>query len=160
MLCCFPAAIVDIVLSQTCGVILVGDPHQQIYSFRGAVNSLYAVPHTHIYYLTQVRACVHRITNNPSLPCSLNHDEGLRWVDHKQSRIRPSEGRNKAVSRNTTLEFRGANFDLFKDLLGGIPWAKELEVKRTQDKIGQWGCVVNLCRPLKFMAVEYLPCMD
>uniref|UniRef100_A0A8C9FWE2 F-box DNA helicase 1 n=1 Tax=Pavo cristatus TaxID=9049 RepID=A0A8C9FWE2_PAVCR len=53
MLCCFSAAIVDIVLSQTCGVILVGDPHQQIYSFRGAVNTLYTVPHTHIYYLTQ-----------------------------------------------------------------------------------------------------------
>ncbi|NXC42780.1 FBH1 helicase, partial [Penelope pileata] len=49
---CTPA-IVDIVLSQTCGVILVGDPHQQIYSFRGAVNTLYMVPHTHIYYLTQ-----------------------------------------------------------------------------------------------------------
>lgn len=55
MLWCFPAAIVDIVLSQTCGIILVGDPHQQIYSFRGAVNTLYTVPHTHIYYLTQVR---------------------------------------------------------------------------------------------------------
>lgn len=82
----------DIVLSQTCGVILVGDPHQQIYSFRGAVNTLYTVPHTHIYYLTQVRACVHRITKNPSLPCSLNHDEGLLWVDHRQSGKCPSEG--------------------------------------------------------------------
>ncbi|XP_009870473.1 PREDICTED: F-box only protein 18-like, partial [Apaloderma vittatum] len=49
---CTPA-IVDIVLSQTCGVILVGDPHQQIYTFRGAVNTLYMVPHTHVYYLTQ-----------------------------------------------------------------------------------------------------------
>ncbi|KGL75878.1 F-box only protein 18, partial [Tinamus guttatus] len=49
---CTPA-IVDIVLSQSCGVILVGDPHQQIYTFRGAVNTLYMVPHTHIYYLTQ-----------------------------------------------------------------------------------------------------------
>ncbi|XP_069717045.1 F-box DNA helicase 1 [Phaenicophaeus curvirostris] len=49
---CTPA-IVDIVLSQTCGVILVGDPHQQIYTFRGAVNTLYSVPHTHVYYLTQ-----------------------------------------------------------------------------------------------------------
>ncbi|KAM7131846.1 F-box DNA helicase 1 isoform 4-T5 [Ciconia maguari] len=49
---CTPA-IVDIVLSQTCGIILVGDPHQQIYTFRGAVNTLYAVPHTHVYYLTQ-----------------------------------------------------------------------------------------------------------
>ncbi|KFP81626.1 F-box only protein 18, partial [Acanthisitta chloris] len=49
---CTPA-IVDIVLSQRCGVILVGDPHQQIYTFRGAVNTLYSVPHTHVYYLTQ-----------------------------------------------------------------------------------------------------------
>lgn len=49
---CTPA-IMDIVLSQACGKILVGDPHQQIYTFRGAVNALYEVPHTHIYYLTQ-----------------------------------------------------------------------------------------------------------
>ncbi|NXQ24580.1 FBH1 helicase, partial [Alaudala cheleensis] len=49
---CTPA-IVDIVQSQRCGKILVGDPHQQIYTFRGAVNTLYAVPHTHLYYLTQ-----------------------------------------------------------------------------------------------------------
>ncbi|XP_027527014.1 F-box DNA helicase 1 [Neopelma chrysocephalum] len=49
---CTPA-IVDVVLSQTCGIILVGDPHQQIYTFRGAVNTLHAVPHTHVYYLTQ-----------------------------------------------------------------------------------------------------------
>ncbi|NXG57240.1 FBH1 helicase, partial [Hemiprocne comata] len=49
---CTPA-IVDVVRSQKCGIILVGDPHQQIYTFRGAVNTLYSVPHTHIYYLTQ-----------------------------------------------------------------------------------------------------------
>ncbi|NWV23911.1 FBH1 helicase, partial [Origma solitaria] len=49
---CTPA-IVDIVQSQKCGKILVGDPHQQIYTFRGAVNTLYLVPHTHVFYLTQ-----------------------------------------------------------------------------------------------------------
>ncbi|KAM4784167.1 F-box DNA helicase 1 isoform 1-T1 [Cyanocitta cristata] len=49
---CTPA-IVDIVQSQKCGKILVGDPHQQIYTFRGAINTLYALPHTHVYYLTQ-----------------------------------------------------------------------------------------------------------
>ncbi|NXI52959.1 FBH1 helicase, partial [Chloroceryle aenea] len=50
---CTPA-IMDIVLSQTCGIILVGDPHQQIYSFRGAVSTLFStVPHTHIFFLTQ-----------------------------------------------------------------------------------------------------------
>ncbi|KAF1668358.1 F-box DNA helicase 1, partial [Aptenodytes patagonicus] len=49
---CTPA-IIDIVQSQKCGIILVGDPHQQIYTFRGAVNTLCLVRHTHVYYLTQ-----------------------------------------------------------------------------------------------------------
>lgn len=49
----FPA-IMDVLLSQRCGKILVGDPHQQIYTFRGAVNALNIVHHTHIFYLTQV----------------------------------------------------------------------------------------------------------
>ncbi|XP_068611609.1 F-box DNA helicase 1 [Brachionichthys hirsutus] len=49
---CTPA-ILDILLPQRCGKILVGDPHQQIYTFRGAVNALNLVGHTHIYYLTQ-----------------------------------------------------------------------------------------------------------
>ncbi|TRY64669.1 hypothetical protein DNTS_028699 [Danionella cerebrum] len=49
---CTPV-IMDIMLSQRCGKILVGDPHQQIYTFRGAVNALHIVRHTHIFYLTQ-----------------------------------------------------------------------------------------------------------
>ncbi|KAI4874006.1 hypothetical protein NFI96_027836, partial [Prochilodus magdalenae] len=49
---CTPV-ILDIMLSQHCGKILVGDLHQQIYTFRGAINALYAVAHTHLYYLTQ-----------------------------------------------------------------------------------------------------------
>lgn len=44
----------DVMLSQRCSKILVGDPHQQIYTFKGAVNALNQVHHTHIYYLTQV----------------------------------------------------------------------------------------------------------
>ncbi|XP_067110216.1 F-box DNA helicase 1 [Osmerus mordax] len=49
---CTPA-IMDIMLLQRCGKVLVGDPHQQIYTFRGAVNALEHVQHTHLYYLTQ-----------------------------------------------------------------------------------------------------------
>lgn len=49
---CTPV-VMEILLSQRCGKILVGDPHQQIYTFRGAVNALHSVHHTHIYYLTQ-----------------------------------------------------------------------------------------------------------
>ncbi|XP_023278754.1 F-box DNA helicase 1 [Seriola lalandi dorsalis] len=49
---CTPA-IMDVLLSQRCGKILVGDPHQQIYTFKGAVNALQIVDHTHVFYLTQ-----------------------------------------------------------------------------------------------------------
>ncbi|KAM6895786.1 F-box DNA helicase 1 [Xenentodon cancila] len=49
---CTPA-IMDVLLAQRCGKILVGDPHQQIYTFRGAVNALHTANHTHIFYLTQ-----------------------------------------------------------------------------------------------------------
>ncbi|XP_075932332.1 F-box DNA helicase 1 [Anarhichas minor] len=49
---CTPV-IMDVLLSQSCGKVLVGDPHQQIYTFKGAVNALNLVEHTHIFYLTQ-----------------------------------------------------------------------------------------------------------
>nr|XP_040028675.1 F-box DNA helicase 1 [Gasterosteus aculeatus aculeatus] len=49
---CTPV-ILDVFLAQSCGKILVGDPHQQIYTFRGAVNALNLIDHTHIFYLTQ-----------------------------------------------------------------------------------------------------------
>ncbi|XP_064633360.1 F-box DNA helicase 1-like [Lineus longissimus] len=46
-------AVADIFLSQTQAKILVGDPRQQIYSFRGAVNAMVQVEATKIFYLTQ-----------------------------------------------------------------------------------------------------------
>ena len=47
----------DIISNQRQPKLLVGDPHQQIYSFRGAVNAMSIVQATHTFYLTQVRAC-------------------------------------------------------------------------------------------------------
>ncbi|XP_074646265.1 F-box DNA helicase 1-like isoform X2 [Tubulanus polymorphus] len=46
-------AIADVLLSQSQGKILVGDPRQQIYAFRGAVNSMQQVQASKIFYLTQ-----------------------------------------------------------------------------------------------------------
>ncbi|KAL4227091.1 F-box DNA helicase 1 [Mactra antiquata] len=46
-------AITDILLQQNQGKILVGDPHQQIYSFRGAVNAMERIRADTIFYLTQ-----------------------------------------------------------------------------------------------------------
>ena len=52
---CTPSAIADIMLSQSQAKVLVGDPHQQIYGFRGAVNAMQQVTASKIFYLTQVR---------------------------------------------------------------------------------------------------------
>eukprot|EP00105_Crassostrea_gigas_P046516 XP_019930664.1 PREDICTED: F-box DNA helicase 1-like [Crassostrea gigas] len=46
-------AISDLLLSQPQAKILVGDPHQKIYSFRGAVNALQQIRASFIFYLTQ-----------------------------------------------------------------------------------------------------------
>ena len=46
-------AMLDIFLHQNTTRLIVGDPNQQIYLFRGAVNALDLVDPTHTYYLTQ-----------------------------------------------------------------------------------------------------------
>ncbi|GAB0205877.1 mitochondrial enolase superfamily member 1 [Grus japonensis] len=51
----------------------------------------------------------------------------LGCSDHEMVEFRILRGRSRAVSRITTLDFRRANFGLFKDLLGRIPWVKVLE---------------------------------
>jgi len=45
---------VDVIRRQTQSRILVGDPHQQIYSFRGVVNAMQVIPVDKTFYLTQV----------------------------------------------------------------------------------------------------------
>jgi len=49
-----------------------------------------------------------------SLGCS-----GREMVEFRNLR-----GGSRVVSRIKTLDFRRANFGLFKELLGGIPWVK------------------------------------
>merc|ERR1719402_1038079 len=46
-------AMLAIFLGQKTTSFIVGDPNQQIYTFRGAVNALESVAPTHTYFLTQ-----------------------------------------------------------------------------------------------------------
>lgn len=39
------------------------------------------------------------------------------------------QGGNRAKSRTATLGFKRVNFDLFRNIIGGIPWARTLEGK-------------------------------
>jgi len=50
----FLVAVTDIVNNQRISKILVGDKHQQIYAFRGAVNAMMKIDSTVTYYLTKV----------------------------------------------------------------------------------------------------------
>ena len=54
IVCLILSAVADILLRQRQAKILVGDPHQQIYAFRGAVNAMQQIDCTHTFYLTQV----------------------------------------------------------------------------------------------------------
>jgi len=47
-------AVADIFQRQTKARIMVGDPHQQIYGFRGAINAMEMVRATRTFFLTQV----------------------------------------------------------------------------------------------------------
>ena len=42
-------------------------------------------------------------------------------------------GGSRAISRIKTLDLRRAEFALFKELLGGIPWARALEGRGVQE---------------------------
>jgi len=43
-------------------------------------------------------------------------------------------GGSRAISRIKTLDLRRANFGLFKDILGGIPWDRALEGRGVHER--------------------------
>jgi len=49
-------------------------------------------------------------------------------------------GGTRATSRIRTLDFRRAKFCLFKELLGGIPWARALKVRGVQECWSPFTC--------------------
>ena len=53
-MCVVFTAVADVLQSQTKARIMVGDPHQQIYGFRGAINAMEMVRATRTFFLTQV----------------------------------------------------------------------------------------------------------
>ena len=57
----------------------------------------------------------------------------LGCSDHEVVEFRIPRGGSRAVSSITALDFRRANFGLFKDLLGGIPWIRALEGRGLQE---------------------------
>jgi F-box protein 18 (helicase) len=75
--------IADIVVSQKCSKIIVGDPHQQIYSFRGAQDILSKIDFEKIKYLTQSFRFTNKIAQLANLILQTFKGENKRLVGLK-----------------------------------------------------------------------------
>ncbi|GAB0190684.1 hypothetical protein GRJ2_001533700 [Grus japonensis] len=73
--------------------------------------------------LTDKEGLVEDVKLKGSLGCS----------DHEMVEFKILRAARRAHSKLTTLDFRRADFGLFKDLLGRVPWDKALEGRGAQE---------------------------
>jgi len=73
------------------------------------------------------------LTNKERLVEDVKVGGRLGCSDPEMVEFRILRGGSRAISRIKTLDFRRANFGLFKDLLGGIPWVRALEGRGVQE---------------------------
>ncbi|PKU35565.1 rna-directed dna polymerase from mobile element jockey-like [Limosa lapponica baueri] len=69
------------------------------------------------------------LTNKEGLVEGIKVGGKLGCSDHGKIEFRIAGSTHKTVSRTETLDFKRANYVLFKKLLGEIPWARALEGK-------------------------------
>ncbi|GAB0179431.1 hypothetical protein GRJ2_000408400 [Grus japonensis] len=73
------------------------------------------------------------LTNKEDLVGDVKLKGDLGCSDHEMVEFRILRAARRAHSKLTTLDFRRADFGLFRDLLGRIPWDKALEGRGAQD---------------------------
>jgi len=67
------------------------------------------------------------LTNKERLVEDVKVGGRLGCSDHEMVEFRILHGGSRAINRIKTLDLSRAEFALFKELLGGIPWARALE---------------------------------
>ncbi|GAB0190228.1 hypothetical protein GRJ2_001488100 [Grus japonensis] len=73
------------------------------------------------------------LTNKEALVGDVKLKGSLGCSDHEMVEFRILRAARRACSKLATLDFRRADFGLFRDLLGRIPWDKALEARGAQD---------------------------
>ncbi|GAB0204525.1 mitochondrial enolase superfamily member 1 [Grus japonensis] len=73
------------------------------------------------------------LTNKEGLVGDITLKGSLGCSDHKMVEFRILRAARRVCSKLTTLDFRRADFGLFRDLLGRIPWDKALAGRGAQD---------------------------
>ncbi|GAB0186589.1 hypothetical protein GRJ2_001124200 [Grus japonensis] len=73
------------------------------------------------------------LTNKEGLVGNMKLKGSLGCSDHEMVEFKIHKAVRRAHSKFITLNFRRADFGLFRDLLGRIPWDKALEGRGAQD---------------------------
>ncbi|GAB0176265.1 mitochondrial enolase superfamily member 1 [Grus japonensis] len=73
------------------------------------------------------------LTNKEGLVGNVKLKGSLGCSDHEMVEFRILRAARRVHSKLTTLDFRRADFGLFRDLLGRIPWDKALQGRGAQD---------------------------
>ena len=73
------------------------------------------------------------LTNKEGLVWNVKLQGSLGCIDHEMVKFRILRAVRRVHSKLTTLDFTRADFGLFRDLLGRIPWDKALEGIGTQE---------------------------
>jgi len=73
------------------------------------------------------------LTNKEGLVGNVKLRGGLGYRDHKVVEFKILRAARRACSKLTTLDFRTADFALFRSLLGGTPRDKVLEGRGAQE---------------------------
>ena len=73
------------------------------------------------------------LTNKEGLVGNVKLKGNLGCSDHAMVEFKILRAARKVHSKLATLDFRRANFGLFRDLLGRVPWDKALEGRGAQE---------------------------
>ena len=73
------------------------------------------------------------LTNKEGLVGNVKLKGSLGCSDHEMVEFKILRAVRRVCSKLTTLRFRRADFGLFRDVLGRVPWEKALEGRRAQE---------------------------
>ncbi|GAB0179622.1 hypothetical protein GRJ2_000427500 [Grus japonensis] len=73
------------------------------------------------------------LTDKEGLVGDVKLKGSLGCTDHEMVAFKILRAARRGHSKLTTLDFRRADFGLFRDLLGRVPWDKALEGRGAQD---------------------------
>lgn len=75
----------------------------------------------------------HVLTNKERLVGDVKVEDSLGYHDHEIMELSIMLGRSRAIRSITTLDFRRANFSLFREFLGRILWEQAVEGRGVQE---------------------------